>query len=114
MTTTPTMPSISTADLAARYQDLAARRDQLTQEMDAIKTELRLTLGDTYSDENVSIRTNKRFSVSRANEFIETNPAWAALITETTISSTLAKKNLPPALYEDLMVPVGDPIVRFK
>lgn len=106
--------TIDTSAIAARIADLTARKTALEDEINAIKTRLRTELGDTYKDDHVTISTNRRFSAIQAQAWLEANPAFAPLVTETVISSTLAKKNLPPTIYEALMIPVGEPIVRIR
>lgn len=99
--------------LLVSYQDAIAR---LSGEVDRIKARLRgeLPVGShQLAGVKVAISVAHRFDPKLAAERL--SPELLATITETTtvVSGTLAKRVLPPAMYEQLTV-VGSPQVRIS
>lgn len=96
-----------------RYLELDALRADLQIEMDAIKARLRE--GGTQiapCGVKVTVSVNRRFSADVAAQVIP--EALLPLCQETVISSAKAKAALPPAIYEQAMVEVGEPRVIIR
>ncbi len=100
-------------ELVKRYADVASHIATLNAELDAIKDELR-AVGTTTAPcgMSVSVSVNRRFNADRAAEVLPAS--LLAAVTRPQIDTTLAKAQLPPALYEQCMVEVGQPRVAVK
>lgn len=93
-----------------RYLELDALRADIQIELDTIKTRLRE--GGTQMAPcgvKVTVTANRRFSPEQALKAVP--DALLPLCQETIISSAKAKAALPPAIYSDCMVEVGEPRV---
>lgn len=96
-----------------RYLELDALRADLTIEMDAIKARLRE--GGTQvapCGVKVTVSENRRFNAERA--LIVIPEVLLPLCQDTVVSSAKAKAALPPTIYADCMVEVGDPRVTIR
>lgn len=100
-------------DLVKRYTDVAAHVATLNAELDDIKAELRAA-GTTTAPcgIKVTVTPNRRFSADRAAEVLP--PSLLAAVSRPSIDTSLAKEQLPPALYAQCMVEVGQPRVAVK
>lgn len=97
----------------ARYRELDQMRRRIDEELDAIKARWRVHGVGKYGD--VTISENRRFSVTMCKQWVETNaPQLLPAITEEVISSSKAKQLLPPAVYDSMMAPIGDPRVSVR
>ncbi len=109
-TTDPTLD-----DLLAEWHDLTARRADIDARLDQIKTAL-AQLGEgthTRGANRITIYRTRRFDQTAAWTILEGQPPEViTACTETVISSTKAKKILPPALYEACQAAAGKPTVR--
>ena len=96
-----------------RYRELTLMQEQITDELNAIRAKWRKE-GDGRCGP-VNVRTPRRLSPSLTQEWVEKNaPNLLPTIQETVISCSKAKAVLPPAIYETLLVPYGEPRVTVK
>lgn len=98
-----------------RYLELDAIKADIEIEQSAIKTRLRdLGIGahSAPCGVAVTVTANRRFNPAEAGRIVpaELLPA----IQSTVVDAKKAKAILPPALYEQAMLPVGDPRVVIK
>jgi hypothetical protein len=98
-----------------RLLEIQQTRTELEAEEKHLKQQIRthLTVGDrgTVNGQPViTIAPNRRFNIALAEK---TLPAeLLKLCTLTKIDSSIAKKTLPPVLYDSCMAEIGEPIVR--
>lgn len=98
-----------------RLIEIQQTRAELEAEEKHLKNTIRTRLnvgdkGTVNGQPVITVTPNRRFNADLA---ADTLPGpLLSLCTVTKIDSTLAKKNLPPVLYESCMAEVGDPVVR--
>lgn len=100
MTTTGTDQRLD--DLIAAYADLTAQKEALDSAIESIKLSM-AELGEGRHEGRrgrVAVTRTRRFDTHRAQELLEQTPDLLASVTESVISSTKAKRLLPPAIYE--------------
>ena len=97
-----------------RYRELQTIIQAATDEQKTIKHDWITTLGvGRHGD--LTISPARRFSPELARQWVEANaPDLLPAITETVISTAKTKAVLPPAVYEQMMTPLGDPRVTLK
>lgn len=89
-------------DLIAAYADLTAQKEALDSAIESIKLSM-AELGEGRHEGRrgrVAVTHTRRFDTHRAQELLEQTPDLLASVTESVISSTKAKRILPPAIYE--------------
>ncbi|QCV95648.1 hypothetical protein [Acidipropionibacterium acidipropionici] len=89
-------------DLIAAYADLLAQKEALDSALDSIKLTM-AELGEGKHEGRrgrVAVTHTRRFDTHKAQELLEPTPELLASVTESVISSSKAKRLLPPALYE--------------
>lgn len=99
-----------------RLLTLAQQRAEIEAEEAHLKKTLRahLTIGTPATVNGqpvVTLTPNRRFNADLAKQTLP--ESLLALCTVTKVDSAAAKKTLPPALYEQCMAEVGEPVVRF-
>lgn len=101
-------------ELLGRLVALNSQITDLTAAADEVKNKLREHCGlGAFTDHGVkalSITPNRRFNADRAIAVLP--PELVALCTVPQVVSGVAKKNLPPALFEACTVEVGKPVVK--
>lgn len=111
-TTTDNDPRLD--DLIGAYADLLAKRESIDAALDSIKNTM-ADLGEGRHDSTkgrVSVTYTRRFDTHKAQEFLEPTPELLASVTESVISSSKAKRLLPPAIYEACQTVAAKPTVR--
>lgn len=93
------------------YRNLSHAIATLTEQLDDIKHRLRLHYGagkHTADDgTTITVTANRRFDPELVWDVL--SPQQVAEIQELTVSATLAKKLLPPAVYQQCTKEVGQP-----
>lgn len=101
--------------LVARYKELDAWMSNAAEEMTAIKRRIRMSFPEgsrlpSVSTGRVTIKPNRRFDVGLARQIL-TYDQIADCTDEPHLTSSLARKKLPPEVYEKCMTVRGDRVV---
>ena len=97
-----------------RYRELADEADRIGEEQESIKHRLR-GLGEGRHDlpsGRVTISRQRRFDAHRAELFLPADLYTS--ICETKPSPAIARRVLPPAVLDQLMSEIGEPVVRIQ
>lgn len=100
--------------LLAQWTQLIDARDQIDSQLDELRAQM-ADLGEGRHDGSagrISVTRTKRFDKRTAATVLADHPEVLASVTETAISGSLAKKVLPPVLYEACQVQAPTPTVR--
>ena len=98
-----------------RLLEIREQRTALDAEETHLKTLVRAHIpvggaGTSNGEPIVTVSPNRRFNADLAKTTLA--PELLDLITVAKIDPPTAKKTLPPALYEQCMAEVGEPVVR--
>lgn len=101
--------------LVIRYLDLQEQINEMREQQESIKRSFRDDLGTggefkSKSGVKVSVSPTRRFNEKKAREIL--TPEQVEACTAPAFQSSLAREQLPPAVYKACMVEVGDPTVR--
>lgn len=102
-------------DLISRLRDINSKLADLTAAADDIKSQIRQAVPAGAralidGQPAVTVSANRRFDPDLAKTVLPPELVQLCLVEK--VDGAQAKRNLPPAVYEQLMTDVGQPVVR--